>query len=89
MTGRRERRSKQLLDDLKGTRSYWKLKAEELDRTLWRTRFGRGHGQVVPQNKELVNKYVGKWARLPHRPMTPHHQILRNLSTRKQHIQRS
>jgi hypothetical protein len=41
MTGRRGRRSKQLLDDLKEKRKYWKLKEEALDRTLWRTRFGR------------------------------------------------
>jgi hypothetical protein len=39
MTGRRGRRRKQLLDDLKETRRYWKLKEEALDRTLWRTRF--------------------------------------------------
>jgi hypothetical protein len=31
MTGRRGRRRKQLLDDLKGKRSYWKLKEEALD----------------------------------------------------------
>jgi hypothetical protein len=41
-TGRRGRRSKQLLDDLKETREYWTLKEEALDRTLWRTGFGRG-----------------------------------------------
>jgi hypothetical protein len=41
MTGRRGRRRKQLLDDLKGKKSYWKLKEEALDRTLWRTLFGR------------------------------------------------
>jgi ribosomal 50S subunit-associated protein YjgA (DUF615 family) len=40
--GRRGRRSKQLLDDLKEKRRYWKLKEEALVRTLWRTRFGRG-----------------------------------------------
>jgi hypothetical protein len=34
MTGRRGRRRKQLLDDLKETRRYWKLKEEALDRTL-------------------------------------------------------
>jgi hypothetical protein len=34
MTGRRGRRSKQLLDDLKEKRRYWKLKEEALDRTL-------------------------------------------------------
>ena len=46
MTGRRGRR-KQLLDDLKEKRRYWKLKEEVLDRILWRNRFGRGYGPVV------------------------------------------
>jgi hypothetical protein len=46
-TGRR--RSKQLLNDLREKRGYWKLKEEALDRTLWRTRFGRGYGRVVRQ----------------------------------------
>jgi hypothetical protein len=41
MKGRRGRRRKQLLDDLKEKRRYCKLKEEVLDRTLWRTRFGR------------------------------------------------
>jgi hypothetical protein len=50
MTGRRGRRRKQLLDDLKEKRRYWKLKA--LDRTLWRTRFGRGYGPVLRQTTE-------------------------------------
>jgi hypothetical protein len=49
MTGRRR---KQLLDDLKEKRRYWKLKEEALDRTLWRTRFGRGYGPVVRQTTE-------------------------------------
>jgi hypothetical protein len=37
MTGRRGRRRKQLLDDLKERRRYWKVKEEALDRTIWRT----------------------------------------------------
>jgi hypothetical protein len=47
--GRRGRRirCKQLLDDLKEKRGYWKLKEEALNRTLWRTGFGRGYGPVV------------------------------------------
>jgi hypothetical protein len=49
MTRIRGRRHKQLLDDLKEMRRYWKLKEEALDRTLWRTRFGRGYGPVVRQ----------------------------------------
>ena len=38
--GRRGRRCKHLLDDLKEKRGYCKLKKEASDRTLWRTRFG-------------------------------------------------
>jgi hypothetical protein len=52
MKGRRGRRRKQLLDDLKEKRRYWKLKEKALDRTLWRTRFGRGYGPVVRQTAE-------------------------------------
>jgi hypothetical protein len=52
MTGRRGRRCKQLLDDLKEKRRYWELKEEALYRTLWRTRFGRGYGPVVRQTTE-------------------------------------
>jgi hypothetical protein len=46
------RRRKQLLDDLKENRRYWKLKEEALHRTMWRTRFGRGYGSVVRQTTE-------------------------------------
>jgi hypothetical protein len=52
MTGRRGRRSKQLLDDLKDRRRYCKLKEEALDRALWRTGFGRGFGHVIRQTTE-------------------------------------
>jgi len=41
VTGGRERRRKQELDDFKETRGYWELKDEALDHTLWRTRFGK------------------------------------------------
>jgi hypothetical protein len=47
VTGRQGRRRKQLLDDLKEKRRYWKLKEGTLDRSMWRTRFGRGCGPVV------------------------------------------
>jgi hypothetical protein len=50
--GRRGRRHKQLLDDLKERRGYCKLKEEALDLTVWRTRFGRGYGPVVRQTAE-------------------------------------
>jgi hypothetical protein len=42
-TRRRGRRRMHLLDDIKETRRYWKLKEEAQDRTLWRTQFGRGY----------------------------------------------
>ena len=38
VTGRQGRSLKQLLDDLKETREYWKLNEEALDHTPWRTR---------------------------------------------------
>jgi hypothetical protein len=47
MTGGRERRCKQLLDDVKEKTGYWKFKEKALDRTLWRTRFGKVYGAVV------------------------------------------
>jgi hypothetical protein len=34
------------------------LREEALDRTLWRTRFGRGYGPVVRQTTEWIIYYV-------------------------------
>jgi hypothetical protein len=47
VTGRRGRRHRKLLDDLKERRGYSHLKEEALDRTVWRARFGRGFGLVL------------------------------------------
>jgi hypothetical protein len=58
MPGRRGRRRKQLLDDLKEKRRYWKLKEEALDRTLWSTRFGRGYGPVVRQTADYEARCI-------------------------------
>jgi hypothetical protein len=52
VTGRRGRRRRNLLDDLKEKRGYSHLKEEDLDRTMWRARFGRGFGPVVRQTTE-------------------------------------
>jgi hypothetical protein len=52
VTGRRGRRRRKLLDDLKERRGYSHLKQEALDRTVWRTGFGRGFGSVVRQTAE-------------------------------------
>ena len=49
--GRRGRRRKQLLN-LKEKRGYWKFKEAALDRTVWRTGFGRFYGRVVRQTVE-------------------------------------
>ena len=62
MTGRRGRRRRKLLDDLKERRGYSHLKEEALDRTMWRAHFGRGIGPVVRQTtkrmKSLQVDYV-------------------------------
>ena len=52
VTGRRGRRRKKLLDDLKEKRGYSQLKEEALDRPVWRAGFGRGFGPVVRQTAE-------------------------------------
>jgi len=52
VTGRRGRRRRKLLDDLKERRGYYHLKEEALDRTVWTAHFGRGFGPVVRQTAE-------------------------------------
>jgi hypothetical protein len=49
VTGRRGRRRRKLLHDLKERIGYPDLKEEALDSTMWRARFGRGFGPVVRQ----------------------------------------
>jgi hypothetical protein len=52
VTGRRGRRRKKLLDDLKDKTGYCHLKEEALDRTMWRNHFRGGFEPVVRQNTE-------------------------------------
>jgi hypothetical protein len=47
VTGGRERRRKKLLHDFKDRRGYFHSKEKAVDRTMWRTLFGRGFGPVV------------------------------------------
>jgi hypothetical protein len=47
VTGRRGRRCRKLLDDLKERRGYSHLKEEPVERTMWTSRFGRGFVPVV------------------------------------------
>ena len=49
VTGRRGRRRRKLLDDLKERRGYSHLQEEALDHTMWRACFGTGFGPVVRQ----------------------------------------
>jgi hypothetical protein len=63
VTGRRGRRRKQLLDDVKEKRGYCKLKEEALDRTLWRTRFRRAYGPVVKTDYRMNERTFGRLLR--------------------------
>jgi hypothetical protein len=49
VTGRRVRRCRKLLDDLKERRGHSHLKKEALDHTDWRARFGRDFGPILTQ----------------------------------------
>jgi len=58
VTVRRGRKRKQLLDDLKETIGYWKLKEEEAPDRSVETRFGRGYGRTeysLYESLSLVN----------------------------------
>jgi hypothetical protein len=52
MTGRRGRRGKQILDNLKKIKGYRKLEQEALDRSLRSIHFGIGHRPVVRDTAE-------------------------------------
>ena len=54
VTGRRGRKRRKLLNDLKERRGYSQLKEEALDLTVWRARFGRGFGLVVRQTAKCM-----------------------------------
>jgi hypothetical protein len=49
VTGRRGRRRRRLLDDLKERREYSHLKEEAIDRSMWTASFGIGFEPVVRQ----------------------------------------
>jgi len=70
VTGKRGRRRRKLLDDLKERRGYSHLKEEALDRTILTARFGRGFGSVVRQTSKWMNiiawKVVSKFCNTRH-----------------------
>jgi len=62
VTGRRGRRRRKLLDDLKERRGYSHLKENALDHPMWRARFGGGFGPVVRQSTQMkMNKEMRFW----------------------------
>jgi hypothetical protein len=56
--GRRGRRRRKLLNDIKERKWYSHMKEEAVDHTIWRTRFGRGFGPVVRQTTKWMNDAV-------------------------------
>jgi len=58
VTGRQGRKRMKLLDDFKERRGFSHLKEETLDRTMWRTGFGRGFGHVVRQTTKGMNTFI-------------------------------
>jgi hypothetical protein len=54
--GKRGRRRRKVLDDVKERRGYSHLREEALDRTMWRACFGRGVGPVVRQTTKGMNE---------------------------------
>jgi len=58
MTGRRVRKRRKLLDNVKERRGYSHLKEEALGRSMWRAGFGRGFGLVVRQTAKLINELL-------------------------------
>jgi hypothetical protein len=59
--GRGGKRRKKLQNDVQERRGYWNLKKEALDRTLWRTRFGRGCGLV--EGRQQNEWHEAFWAK--------------------------
>jgi hypothetical protein len=54
VTGRRGRRRRKVLDDLKERRGYSHLMEEVLDRTMWTAGFRRSFGPVVRQTTKCI-----------------------------------
>ena len=52
MIGRRRRRRKQIVDDLKEKRGAWKLQEEALNRSVLGTGFRKSHGPAESQTTE-------------------------------------
>jgi hypothetical protein len=53
---RQRRRRMQLLGDFREKINYWNLKAEALDRTLWRNSFDRGCGPFARETAKYIKE---------------------------------
>ena len=58
VTGRRGRRRRKLLDDLKERRGYSHLKKEALNCPMWTAGFGKCFEPVVRQTAKLIYIYI-------------------------------
>jgi hypothetical protein len=56
MTGRRGRKRRKLLDDLKERRGYCHMKEEAWDRKMWRASYGRGSFRPVVRQTISVTR---------------------------------
>jgi hypothetical protein len=61
VTGKRGRRRKQTLNDLKINSGSWNLKEKALARTFWRTRFGTRYRPVARQTTEWISEWMNEW----------------------------
>ena len=63
MTGKRGRRSKQLLDGLKETKRYMEFKEEAVNRCGWKSPFGRSSRPVARQstNFKILPPHTGTY----------------------------
>ena len=57
MTGTRGRRLKQLLEDVKEMRGYWKSTEETLNCTVYKISFGRGYKPAIRQSMKWMNGF--------------------------------
>jgi hypothetical protein len=60
VTGRRGRRRRKLLDNLKERRGYSHLKEEAIHRSMLTAQFGRGFGPVVRQTAKRMNEWMNE-----------------------------
>ena len=61
--GRGGKRHKQLLDNFKEKRGYWKMEEKAVDRSVWRNAFVRGSGPVVCSQQQTASQTAHSYER--------------------------